>query len=423
MKMVRRSFLVGLGAFAGSTSILALTRRAHGEAGFGDLELDPNGILDLPFGFSYVLLQTKGEIMSDGIALGGLADGMCCHVDNNGNYVLLRNHEEQYGANPAPDFAWDATAIGGVSRVVVDKNTLAVLSSNLVLTGTVRNCAGGPTPEGWITCEETDDVGHGYAFLCSKDATTVEAPQQLATLGRMEHEAIAFHQKSKITYLTEDVDDSCFYRHLPDDVNDPYVGKLQALKIVGEDNFETTSANIQVGDTWDVEWVDVADPEGSVQEVRYQAQDLGAAIFVRGEGAWIAKDTLWFTCTDGGPTEQGQVWRLDINENGNDTLTLIAQAEGEGELKSPDNITAAPWGDVIACEDGDAPNHLRGITPDGIIYTFARNAIDGGAAEFAGACFSPDGEVMFVNIQGPSHTLAIKGPWPKPPPDIDCGCV
>ena len=33
-------------------------------------------------------------------------------------------------------------------------------------------------------------------------------------------------------------------------------------------------------------------------------------------------------------------------------------------------------------------------------------------AEFAGATFSPDGDTLFVNIQGaPALTFAITGPW------------
>ncbi|HZI51574.1 MAG TPA: alkaline phosphatase PhoX, partial [Terriglobia bacterium] len=31
--------------------------------------------------------------------------------------------------------------------------------------------------------------------------------------------------------------------------------------------------------------------------------------------------------------------------------------------------------------------------------------------EWAGACFSPDGEWLFVNIQTPGVTFAITGPW------------
>jgi secreted PhoX family phosphatase len=52
-----------------------------------------------------------------------------------------------------------------------------------------------------------------------------------------------------------------------------------------------------------------------------------------------------------------------------------------------------------------------GITPQGELYNFARNAIN--EREFAGACFSPDGRTMFVNIQDPGITFAIWGPWSK----------
>ncbi|MEC8786453.1 MAG: alkaline phosphatase PhoX, partial [Pseudomonadota bacterium] len=31
--------------------------------------------------------------------------------------------------------------------------------------------------------------------------------------------------------------------------------------------------------------------------------------------------------------------------------------------------------------------------------------------ELAGACFSPDGNTLFVNIYSPTKTLAITGPW------------
>jgi secreted PhoX family phosphatase len=32
-------------------------------------------------------------------------------------------------------------------------------------------------------------------------------------------------------------------------------------------------------------------------------------------------------------------------------------------------------------------------------------------SEFAGACYSPDGKWLFVNIQSPGITFAITGPW------------
>ena len=32
-------------------------------------------------------------------------------------------------------------------------------------------------------------------------------------------------------------------------------------------------------------------------------------------------------------------------------------------------------------------------------------------SEWAGACYSPDGKWLFVNIQTPGITFAITGPW------------
>jgi uncharacterized protein len=49
------------------------------------------------------------------------------------------------------------------------------------------------------------------------------------------------------------------------------------------------------------------------------------------------------------------------------------------------------------------------VTPEGKIYRFGRNKI----SEFAGACFSPDGSTMFVNILSPGVSLAITGPWER----------
>jgi secreted PhoX family phosphatase len=75
----------------------------------------------------------------------------------------------------------------------------------------------------------------------------------------------------------------------------------------------------------------------------------------------------------------------------------------------PDNIAAAPNGDLILCTDNGRENFLVGLTPRGDLYKIARNAIN--ASEFAGACFSPDGSTLFVNMQDLGLTLAVTGPW------------
>jgi secreted PhoX family phosphatase len=64
-----------------------------------------------------------------------------------------------------------------------------------------------------------------------------------------------------------------------------------------------------------------------------------------------------------------------------------------------------------ACEDGDGTDFLRGVNPEGQIFDFARNDLNG--SEFAGATYSPDGDTLFVNIQTPGITFAITGPFEK----------
>ncbi len=65
----------------------------------------------------------------------------------------------------------------------------------------------------------------------------------------------------------------------------------------------------------------------------------------------------------------------------------------------------------MVCEDAytdEVTNHLRGITPDGVAYPLALLRAQ---TEWAGACFSPDGRTLFVNVYSPAKTVAITGPW------------
>ena len=72
----------------------------------------------------------------------------------------------------------------------------------------------------------------------------------------------------------------------------------------------------------------------------------------------------------------------------------------------PDEEEAPP------AEDGAGDQNLVGITPEGSLYTFARNAM-ANDSELAGSTFSPDGSTLFVNIQEAGLTLAITGPWSR----------
>ncbi|MEO0058052.1 MAG: hypothetical protein RIT17_1525, partial [Pseudomonadota bacterium] len=62
-------------------------------AGYGALQPDPAGLLDLPTGFSYRVLSKLGEAMDDGGTVPDRADGMGCFDLGNGEIALVRNHE------------------------------------------------------------------------------------------------------------------------------------------------------------------------------------------------------------------------------------------------------------------------------------------------------------------------------------------
>jgi uncharacterized protein len=166
----------------------------------------------------------------------------------------------------------------------------------------------------------------------------------------------------------------------------------------------------------DVEWVDMKNVESPDDDLRYHGYfEQGTARFARGEGVWWGRDAVHFACTNGGKKKKGQIWRyFPSPDEGTDDeqarpgkLELFIEPDDGNLVENADNLTIAPWGDLILCEDGKNPQYLVGVTPQGKTYRFAKTSI----SELAGACFSPDGTTLFVNIQSPGVTLAITGPW------------
>jgi uncharacterized protein len=416
----RRSLLAG--GFAGLLAQLGRPRAARAAGGYGALVPDPDGLLDLPPGFRYHIVDRRGDVMDDGYRVPALPDGMAAFPGPDGQVVLVRNHElvaddGPYDVGDAPPEAYDPAAMGCVTRVVLDGETFARVASNLVLCGTMMNCAGGPTPWGWLTCEETSATGHGYVFLCDPTAARVQPPRRLPALGRCEHEAACVDPATGIIYMTEDQPDSCFYRFVPDDPAEPFVGRLQALRVVGHDTYATTG--LPQATAAPVAGVDLADPDATGTPLRAAAQALGAAVFVRGEGLTFADGEVFLTATTGGPGGHGQIFRL-VDDPDAPILEAFIVADDPDVVDGPDNITPAPWGgELFFGEDGGGGNAIRVVGADGLVHEFARNV--GEPGELSGVCFSPDGRALFVNVHKRGLTLAITGPFPgtpgyEPPP-------
>jgi secreted PhoX family phosphatase len=296
----------------------------------------------------------------------------------------------------------------------------------------VLNCAGGTTPWGsWLSCEETETragegVGrdHGWVFeVPARHRGLVEA-RPLLGLGRFAHEAATVDPRTGIVYLTEDKEDGLFYRFLPNAKGELHKGgRLQALALRdrprGGDTRNWKGRDIGEGAWKPATWIDMAGIDNPHNDLRQRGHAGGAALFARGEGIEFGKGEMFFTCTSGGAAKLGQVMRYRPSpQEGNPgerdapgMLQLFVESTAPDLLNYGDNITVAPWGHLIVCEDqySDPPaNHLRGITPEGRLYTLARLRAN---TEPAGACFSPDGSTMFVNVYSPTKTLAITGPW------------
>jgi uncharacterized protein len=400
----------------------------------GGINLGTTPILELPQGFRYTAISIQGQPMNDGGTVPAAHDGMAAFYGPPGSTILVRNHEVgANGSNPVvPSNGRKYDQLGGGTSTLVIGPDRRVQFQYASLAGTIRNCAGGPTPWGsWITCEEdTSRAGqsgntknHGFNFeVPASPNVQVAEPIPLTAMGRFNHEAVAVEPETGYVYQTEDRGDSCFYRFRPLVSGNLWAGGvLEALKITdpAAPNIEwgTESANTTTGYRnlrgvpLSVTWVPINDVAPMTDTVRVEARSKGAARFSRGEGAWYGNGQTYFVCSDGGDDRVGQVWAYTSGSSPDQgTLTLVVEATRTDVLAAPDNICVAPTtGDLFLCEDGSGTEYVVGVNQRGELYRFAANAANG--SEFAGACFSPFGDTMFVNIQSPGITFAIWGPW------------
>jgi secreted PhoX family phosphatase len=190
-----------------------------------------------------------------------------------------------------------------------------------------------------------------------------------------------------------------------------------------------------------VEWVPIAAPDPDLESGALscyrQGLALGGATFNRLEGVFTGLDgkSIYFVSTSGGEKRYGQLWHYipaDGRLNQTDQLVLVFESPAGSVLDSPDNICITPRGGILFCEDdasGDGDSHplapgiadvnrLIGMGGLGEPFEFAVNILNG--SEFAGACFSPDGQILFVNLfgdeaPGSGMTCAVWGPWERGP--------
>ncbi|MCP9485137.1 MAG: PhoX family protein [Gaiellaceae bacterium MAG52_C11] len=425
-------------------------------------------ILALPPGFRYVTFGDIGAPMADGNTTGVALDGMACFKGHGSTTVrLIRNHEDRQapgagsvGGDPAAKY--DAQAGGGTTTLDFDLRREELVRDFISLNGTIVNCAGGIAwrRRGWITGEETVQgpaqgwaQNHGYNYFVPLDREGPALTEPLRAMGRFAHEAVAVDQATGIVYQTEDAGSgrgSGFYRFIPDDRSElARGGKLQILAIHGRPQADLREGQ-QLGARLATEWVEIEDPDpaaATTSTVFTEGFTKGAAKFNRLEGCWEAHGTIFFASTSGGDAKNGdvgsdgfregwgQIWQYRPRGRGRGTLKLIFESTDGSVLDGPDNLCVTPRDGLILCEDDPSSaysatdtdptatgitdvNRLIGLTEQGESFPFAVNTLND--TEFAGACFSPEGEWLFVNVfgdgtPGSGTTCAITGPWAHGP--------
>lgn len=388
--------------------------------------------------------------------------------------ILVRNHELSTSSNAAniigasrPGVAkYDTGTTSGAYQVGGNTNLIwrdgNWVGSYASFSGIYRPCAGGSSTWGsWLSNEEirsnsVSSTGkrHGYVFEVPAD-TSINAANTspIVGMGRMAHEASAIDPATGYWYLTEDQGNAnTLYRFRPTNVqgglNSLHAGgQLQGLRVRSLANADLRSPTLC--QEYICEWVDVANPDldgaslstvnGSVSASGpyRQAYANGAAIFGATEGCWVAGGVVYFTDKQvtTNPARAGRIWALHLASM---TLKAIFVSNSLQVGNSPDNLCVSPRGGVLFCEDGGSSGpgntpavtsqHLKVVHASGGSsvfakhnYNFTRAQLDAvgktGAtagdqrnSEWAGAVFSPDGRVLFVNLYT-GVTLAITGPW------------
>jgi uncharacterized protein len=420
---------------AAFTLIFALAAPVPASAAVGPPQPDPNGLINLPAGFSYTILATPctpAQSTESGLTK-PLPEDPDAHVlfQAPGNELwLLSNHELTQPRSgdfqgdvskchvdeqtPGDD---DSDGWGAVSRLVLDKDGTTVKSAQIITTGLHNLCAGTETPwKTYLTNEEfpfIQDPDMRSGWVWEIDPAT-GSQKRLTGMGHFSHEQEAYAADGS-WYETDDRGDARFiYKFKPNSHRDLTTGQLFGLAF----------SKVTMTGTW-VGPLNPLDPDSDMRSRGFQPAVWG---FVKAEGmvgtassSNVGGNAIVFS-ESGAGADPGRVWKL--SKLSGPTVEGQVLVEGDfARLGRPDNLRFNDAGDLFIMEDHSASDFNRGATGNvNQIWILPRhqegaeNLILFAATpdEATGPWFSFDNQLLYLSLQADaprvSHIIAIRHP-------------
>jgi hypothetical protein len=421
----------------GAAAIAALALAGTVSAQLGPPQADPNGLLDLPAGYSYTTIATSCAL-TERSTESGLTfpmpedpDGKALFQAPGGKTWLLVQHElteprqgdfqgdagkchvdEQ---TPGDD---DSDGWGSISRLTLADDGTTIENAELITTGLHDLCAATITPwKTYLTNEEfpfLNDPDLRSGWVWEIDPAT-GAQKRLTGMGHFSHEQEAYASDGS-WYLTDDRGNAQFiYKFVPDNGHDLTTGKLYGLSFD-----RATGTGV---------WIGPLDPLAPEADMIAHGQNPATRGFFKAEGmvatassSGVGGDAIYFS-ESGVGADPGRIWTID--HLGNDPfVTGHVVVEGDfARLGRPDNLRFTDAGDLFIMEDHSASDFNRGATGNvNQIWVLPRK--QEGAAnlilfaatpdEPTGPWFSFDNQLLYLSLQADpprvSHVIAIRHP-------------